>query len=129
MKYNSTQKIKTKFYLRVRDRVAERVRGTEQLRESMREIERKRVVQLVLGLELGFRKITILPLKNVKINQKKKTSFSCFGPVSIYRLVQPDFASTTGIFSGTKQCIGLLASTVQNRLPCLGPVYLMKFLL
>ena len=72
MKYNSTEKIKTKFYLRVRDRVAERVRGTEQLRESMREIERKRVVQLVLGLELGFRKITILPLKNVKINKKKK---------------------------------------------------------
>ena len=57
---------------RVRDRVAERVRGTEQLRESMREIERKRAVQLVLGLELGFRRITILPLKNVKINKKKK---------------------------------------------------------
>ena len=52
--------------------MAERVRDTEQLRESMREIERKRVVRVVLGLELGFRKITILPLKNVKINQKKK---------------------------------------------------------
>ena len=30
-------------------------------------------------------------------------SFSCFGPVCIYRPKQPDFASTVGIFSGTKQ--------------------------
>ena len=58
---------------RVRDRMAERVRDTKQLRESVREKERKRVVR-VLGsagvLELRFRKITMLPLKNVKINKK-----------------------------------------------------------
>ena len=73
---------------RVRDRVAERVRDTEQLRESGREKERKRAVR-VLGsarvLELGFRKITMLPLKNVKIN--KTGAFSCFGLVSNYRPV------------------------------------------
>ena len=73
---------------RVRDRVAERVRDTEQLRESMREKERKRVVW-VLGsarvLELGFRKITMLPLKNVKNN--KTVAFSCFSSVSNYQSV------------------------------------------
>ena len=69
----------------------------------MREKERKRAVR-VLGsarvLELGFRKITMLPLKNVKNN--KTVAFSCFNPVSNYRPVQPDFASTAGIFSCTK---------------------------
>ena len=41
MKYNSTEKIKTKFYLRVGDRVAKRVRDTKQLRERVREKERR----------------------------------------------------------------------------------------
>ena len=56
----------------MRDRLAEKVRDTEQLRESVREKERKRVMR-VLGsarvLELGFSKITMFPLKNVKINK------------------------------------------------------------
>ena len=63
---------------KVRDKLAERVRDIEQLRESVREKERKRVVQ-VLG-----------------------RAFSCFGLVFKYQPVQPIFASTTGIFPGTK---------------------------
>ena len=46
------------------------------------------------------------------------SSFSCFGPVCIYWLKQPNFTDTAGtasIFSGTKQggiCTDLLAGTV-----------------
>ena len=62
-------------------------------------------------LSAGFSQLTqictILPLKNCQnYHQKKKEkkeSITCFGPISIYRLKQPDFADTTSIFSGTKQ--------------------------
>ena len=87
----------------MRDRLAERVRDTEQLRESMREKERKRVVR-VLGsarvLELGFSKITMLPLKNVKIN--KTGLFHVPVRYSITGRYSPVLADTAGIFPGTK---------------------------
>ena len=107
---------------RVRDRMAERVRDTKQLRESVREKERKRVVR-VLGsarvLELGFRKITMLPMKNVKINKRGVFHVSVWYPftgrynrISLVRSVLPVFFLIRN--KGVK-CIGLLASTVWNR--------------
>ena len=53
----------------------------------MRELGSARV------LELGFNKITILPLKMSKLT---KQAFLCFGPVFKYRPVQPIFASMAG---------------------------------
>ena len=51
-------------------------------------------------------------------SSSSSSSFSCFGPVCIYWLKQPNFTDTAGtasIFSGTKQggiCTDLLAGTV-----------------
>jgi len=50
-------------------------------------------------LELGFNKITILSLKMSKLT---KQAFLCFGPVFKYWPVQPVFAGTAGISTGTK---------------------------
>ena len=93
-----------------------------QLRESVREKERKRVVR-VLGsarvLELGFRKITMLPLKNVKINKKGAFNVSVQYPftgrynrISLVQSVLPVFFL---IRNKGVECIELLASMVWNR--------------
>ena len=44
-----------------------------------------------LGFELGFSTITMFPLKTCQTYQKKKKSWMCFGPVSLYWPKQPDF--------------------------------------
>ena len=71
-------------------------RAAEKERERERKKERKRAVR-ELGsarvLELGFNKITILPLKMSKLT---KQAFLCFGPVFKYRPVQLVFAGLAG---------------------------------
>ena len=103
-----TEQPRDRVVERVRDKVTERVRDTEQLRQSGRESERHRAAERkherdrkkegCAGSVRGRRrisKITILPLKMLKLTPKK--TLSRFGPVSVYRLVPPDFAGTRPI--------------------------------
>ena len=105
---------------RVRDKLAERVREQSSWERAWeRKKERKRVVRELSSarvLELGFNKITILPLKMSKLT---KQAFLCFGPVFKYRPVQPVFVGTRSVRSvflpiqniGVNRT-GLLAGTV-----------------
>ena len=69
---------------------------TEQLRESMRERKKERGLELGSArvLELGFNKITILPLKMLKLT---KTGFFMFRSVFKYWPVQPILVGMAGM--------------------------------
>lgn len=77
-------------------------RGRERKKEGCGWVDSVRV-------RIRFTKIIIMPLK---LQPKEKKNVSCIGPISIYRLKQPNFAGMAGIFSYSKQgvylyrCIG-----------------------